>query len=428
MTNRPLKHVVNEYLVHCEETGSTDHTVKAYRSRLHRFVEFVGPMRDAPTSPELIYGYLEHVRDGGDGKRPASMATVIHAHYVLRSFYRHLERRRIVSFNPMLHVESPAPSVDADDRPKTITAEQLDLLLDTALYGWTDESTFDRRTPNRKVEDHIVIGLLGLVGLSPDELLSLRQSDVRGETVRITTRRARTVPLPLVLQRSLMDYVPPVEQDHLFGNPSDPRKPLGSHALIQRTPRLAKYSGITDVKVTPRLLRDTCLSNFLAAGDMRVAMSLSGLSSQALQRYLPDHNPLDLSDPRTERLHPFIRDKVSARFQRGDFAGAVERAAKAVAQYLADRAQLPGLDGDPLITRALGPESGVLRVNDGRSKSDRNEAKGFLLLVQGFNMHVRNVHAHSLDVDVEEEHAVDYLSTASMICRVIDGARLRDAA
>jgi uncharacterized protein (TIGR02391 family) len=431
MSPSKLQQEIDQYLVEIEASGFLANTVKTYRVRLQHFASFAGAARPVPTAPEIIYGYLDQVaREGGSRGAPAAPGTIAHAYAVLRAFYKHLAGRRRIDFNPMFHVASPALPRSGRDRPETITASQLDDLLDTALNGWT-EGLYDNRTPNRKFEDHILVGLFGLVGLTVSEVTSLTKSDVQGESLLVGSgAKRRSVGLPVALQSSLIDYVAPDVSDHLFGSPADPREPLPSSALNQRIPRLAVRAGIDGVRVTPKLLRDTRWTIYLSDPErLQAAMSLTGLaSSESLMRYLPDPDdaasrPND--DSQTERLHQFIRNSCGRLVHNRHYSEAVGRSGRAVLEYLRIKTDLT-LDGDQLITEAFGPKAGVLRLNEGRSQTDRNEALGFMNMFQGFNQHVRNVHSHKHHVDVDPECAIDYLTTASLICRVIDRATFNE--
>ncbi|WP_374409410.1 TIGR02391 family protein [Hydrogenophaga sp.] len=68
----------------------------------------------------------------------------------------------------------------------------------------------------------------------------------------------------------------------------------------------------------------------------------------------------------------------------------------------------PGFAGGWLLFSEIGTETG------------RNDQKGFLLIYEGIYTGVRNVKAHSLNHDLNEQKAAQYLVTLSLLARRVE--------
>jgi integrase/recombinase XerC len=197
-----------------------------------------------------------------------SEQTLAHAYAVLSGFHRWMERTLRLEPNPMRDVLKPRAETSVDDEFKSLTAEQLQLLLDTALDGWPrGHGPPDLRTTNRRREDWLLVAFMGLAGLRVSEVCGIDRGDIVGDTVHVLGkgRKRRTVPLPAELLDVLGEYSFPRQGQHLFGRPTDPSRRLAPYAVEQRIPRLAQRAGIIELRVTPHVLRHTFGSLMLAA-------------------------------------------------------------------------------------------------------------------------------------------------------------------
>ena len=82
------------------------------------------------------------------------------------------------------------------------------------------------------------------------------------------------------------------------------------------------------------------------------------------------------------------------------------------------------LDGGPLIDKAFSVEKPYLILSDLDSDSGQNDQKGFMLVFKGAFQGIRDPKAHSLDHDLTEEKAAQYLIFASLLARRIDEAKV----
>jgi len=122
-------------------------------------------------------------------------------------------------------------------------------------------------------------------------------------------------------------------------------------------------------------------------------------------------------------VHPdvlmFCREEL---LQQNHFHAVLE-AVKSIADKLRRRTGLDA-DGGELVDRALTGDIPMLAINSLRSKSERDEQKGFANLLKGTFGMFRNPTAHEARInwDMKKEDAEDLLSLVSLIHRRIDAA------
>ncbi len=124
-------------------------------------------------------------------------------------------------------------------------------------------------------------------------------------------------------------------------------------------------------------------------------------------------------------LHPAVVESSLKHFRDGHLRDAVLNAVIAVYDMIRGRTQLD-LDGSALAGQAFGLENGKLIFSEVESDSGQNDQKGFLQIFQGVYVGVRNVKAHSLNHDLTEPKAAQYLVMLSLLARRVDECRLRE--
>ncbi|AGB03294.1 TIGR02391 family protein [Methanoregula formicica] len=122
-------------------------------------------------------------------------------------------------------------------------------------------------------------------------------------------------------------------------------------------------------------------------------------------------------------LHPIIQRHAYDLFQNGDYRNAVLNSIIGIFDQIREKTGLED-DGDKLITQALSIQNPLLVLSDLNTDSGRNDQKGFLLIFQGAYIGIRNPKAHTLEHDLTEKKAAQYLIFASLLARRIDEATL----
>lgn len=130
----------------------------------------------------------------------------------------------------------------------------------------------------------------------------------------------------------------------------------------------------------------------------------------------------DLSSALIDLLHPAVFESSYAQFRAGRLRDAVFNAIVAVFDLLRARTGLDK-DGAQLVAEALSLERPKLIISTLSTESGQNEQKGFIQILQGAYLGVRNPKAHSLTSDLDVVKAGQYLVFASLLARRIDEAQ-----
>lgn len=120
-------------------------------------------------------------------------------------------------------------------------------------------------------------------------------------------------------------------------------------------------------------------------------------------------------------IHPIIRKSSLQLFLNGHLREAVLNSVVAVFDFIRDRTGLED-DGDRLIGKAFSLEDPFLVLTDLATESGMNDQKGFMQVFKGAYQGIRNPKAHSLEHDLTEQKAAQYLVLASLLARRVDEA------
>jgi len=121
-------------------------------------------------------------------------------------------------------------------------------------------------------------------------------------------------------------------------------------------------------------------------------------------------------------LHPAVVISSYEHFRKGSFHEAVLNGTISVFDLIRTRSRLD-LDGASLVARALSLDRPILRFADLSTESGRSEQKGFIQLLQGVYMAVRNPRAHSLKGSLTKDAAAQQLVFLSWLASRVDAAR-----
>ncbi len=123
-------------------------------------------------------------------------------------------------------------------------------------------------------------------------------------------------------------------------------------------------------------------------------------------------------------LHPAIIESSLDRLAAGFLREAVLNGVIAVMDMIRSRTGLQ-LDGAPLVQQAFNPKTGKLIFSELDTESGQNDQKGFMMIYEGVYGGVRNVKAHSLNHDLNEQNASQYLVMLSLLARRVDECKDR---
>lgn len=240
------------------------------------------------------------------GEQNYSAATMARKIATLRSFHKWMEKRTLVSNNPMLMIRTPK---QAKRLPKAITVDQVERLLsapdDRDLLG---------------ARDRAILETLYSTGIRVSEVVGINRADVNdaGESIIIRGkgRRERVVPLGSHALGALRHYVQMLDGELAkAGLAADPDAPLfvnkhgtrlSSRSVRRKVSKYLTQVGL-DPDISPHTIRHSFATHLLDNGaDLRSVQELLGhqsLSSTQVYTHLTSQrmrDAYDKSHPRAE--------------------------------------------------------------------------------------------------------------------------------
>jgi integrase/recombinase XerD len=268
--------LVLDFLAHLEfERGLSRNTLAAYRTDLLQFGRFLDERgRDATNAtPGDLSDFLADLAQGdGDGRAPASTATVHRKAACLRSFYRHLRREDAIEDDPAARLQTPRRGKKL---PEVLSYAEVQRLL---AQPRGDEPT--------SLRDRALLELMYASGLRASETISLEVSDVdlehgivramgKGSKERLVPVGGKAVAAVRVYLRSgRPKLVASPEERKLFLNFRGGA--LTRQGLYKIVLRHAESAGLGD-RMSPHTLRHSFATHLLTGGcDLRSVQEMLG--------------------------------------------------------------------------------------------------------------------------------------------------------
>ncbi|MFN8470698.1 MAG: TIGR02391 family protein [Anaerolineae bacterium] len=141
--------------------------------------------------------------------------------------------------------------------------------------------------------------------------------------------------------------------------------------------------------------------------------------SKALKQLPGLEDPSRLNQQQELSLESIVRDRdlykiVSKLFADGHHARSVEEAFKYLNNLVKRKAQLDEpLDGSALMKQAFSAKNPVLKLNEGASTSEQSEQTGYMEILSGCMIGIRNPRAHEHDWEDPEDRAIQLLMLAN---------------
>lgn len=145
-----------------------------------------------------------------------------------------------------------------------------------------------------------------------------------------------------------------------------------------------------------------------------------GASSRAV---VVSSKPLDFFDVLV--THPLLTTATRQLFADGHYTRAVEQGFKAVNSLVKQRTGLAD-EGRPLMERAFSPNDPKLAVNNLKTRTEKDEQIGAMLLFAGAMAGIRNVRAHDLGHVDDAPTALELLGFANYLMRTAQKATTRN--
>ncbi|HEX2409675.1 MAG TPA: site-specific tyrosine recombinase XerD [Solirubrobacteraceae bacterium] len=272
---QPFEHLVLDFLAYLEfERGLSRNTLEAYRSDLQ---QLGAHLRRTDTDALLathsdLADFVADLAAGGEGRPPASAATLQRKVACLRSFYRHLRRQDLTADDPTVHLRAPKQNRRL---PQVLSRDEVGKLLESP-----------RGTEPPALRDRALLELMYACGLRASEAIGLELGDIDLEDGILRARgkgsKERLVPIGATASRALVTYLgrgrPRLVGDRLeaslFVNHRGARLTRqGLYKIVQRHARAAGLEG----KMSPHTLRHTFATHLLAGGcDLRSLQEMLG--------------------------------------------------------------------------------------------------------------------------------------------------------
>lgn len=111
-----------------------------------------------------------------------------------------------------------------------------------------------------------------------------------------------------------------------------------------------------------------------------------------------------------------VRGATHKLFMDGHYARCVEQAFKCLNNEVKSRSGLAS-DGDNLMRTAFSANNPILRLNDGRTQSQKDEQAGYMDLFAGSMKGIRNPRAHDHKLSDEPVEAIELLTLANHLMK-----------
>ena len=131
---------------------------------------------------------------------------------------------------------------------------------------------------------------------------------------------------------------------------------------------------------------------------------------------LRDTHELLLSLFDSMQFHPKIVEVSRKLFEDGHYRDAILRALVEVNNFVKAKTGLE-LDGKALMSQAFRIDNPVIRLNELKTQSERDEQEGFMFLFMGAMVGIRNPKAHDNIIQTDPLRTLEYLALASLLMK-----------
>src|SRR5580698_3685632 len=299
-----VEKAIAKFIRSLEERKASPHTIKAYRTDLAQFAEYVGPQSWREIDHVLIRGYLANLYERG-----LSKTSVARALAALRSLYKYLAQEGEVEQNPAALVATPKLPKKL---PRVPTIEEVNSVLDSEM---PDCSAFAER-------DQAILELLYGCGIRNSELIGINLDDIRWSNevvlVRGKGRKERLVPFGESAKAAVQNYLP-ARQRVLGETKRTTERALlinlrGARLTTRSVGRIVKQIAVArglSPDVHPHTLRHAFGTHMLEEGaDLRAIQEMLGherLSTTQRYTQLTVKHVMDVYD----KTHPHANKRSS---------------------------------------------------------------------------------------------------------------------
>ena len=257
------------------ERNYSEKTIVSYRTDLQEFEEYFkkvdAELDFARVDADVVRNWMVSLMD--DGRAATSVNRKLSS---LRSFYRFLLKRKVVSVDPMLKVVGPKKKKPL---PSFVREKDMDRLLDELLYDESFEGCRDRT----------ILEMFYATGMRRSELIGLNDADVdlSAKLIKVTGKRnkQRLIPFGDELAEDLLNYIKVRNETLSQGAEAFFVLKNGARMYSKAIYRLVRryLSGVVTLKKrSPHVLRHTFATAMLnGKAELRAVKELLGHESLA---------------------------------------------------------------------------------------------------------------------------------------------------
>ena len=257
------------------ERNYSEKTIVSYRTDLLEFEEYFkkvdAELDFARVDADVVRNWMVSLMD--DGRAATSVNRKLSS---LRSFYRFLLKRKVVSVDPMLKVVGPKKKKPL---PSFVREKDMDRLLDELLYDESFEGCRDRT----------ILEMFYATGMRRSELIGLNDADVdlSAKLIKVTGKRnkQRLIPFGDELAEDLLNYIKVRNETLSQGAEAFFVLKNGARMYSEAIYRLVRryLSGVVTLKKrSPHVLRHTFATAMLnGKAELRAVKELLGHESLA---------------------------------------------------------------------------------------------------------------------------------------------------
>jgi uncharacterized protein (TIGR02391 family) len=157
---------------------------------------------------------------------------------------------------------------------------------------------------------------------------------------------------------------------------------------------------------------------FKQARDIQIEINKFGMGSKpqythkAFPSWLDKYDELITYEPLIKASRDLFKNK--------HYTQAVEQSFKCLNNLVKQKSGLKTLDGDSLMRRAFSADNPVLKINSFKTKSDKDEQKGYMDIYAGVISGIRNPRAHEHILQDTPEVAIEMLVLSNHLARILD--------
>lgn len=144
------------------------------------------------------------------------------------------------------------------------------------------------------------------------------------------------------------------------------------------------------------------------------------------QAYPPKLSPGNTKSPKhiqifeSLELHPEIKNASSSLFKDGHYTQAIMEAFKKVTTMVKSKSKKHDLDGKNLMLQVFSPNSPILKLNQLKTITEKDEQEGFMHLFAGAMQGIRNPNVHDEIILDDPFKTIEYLCLASLLAKTVD--------